>query len=362
MSERKYFLGFQQVKGVGPVRTQALIDVFGSLKRAWQADPASLSRAGFDARTAQNYREIRQRIDLDAELARLDKLGIALLTWDDADYPVNLTMLRRVNLAPPVLFLRGTLLAEDEWSVAIVGSRSASTYGRAVTASITGDLARNGLTIISGLARGIDAEAHQAALDAGGRTIAVLPCGLDSIYPPEHRQLAAKIVRNGALISIFPIGTQPDRLKFPVRNQVMSGLAKGVLVAEAADKSGALITAEAALEQGREIFAIPGNITSRSSMGVNRLIQDGAHPVIGADDVMNVLRFERQIAFQEARRELPDLSEIEHRLYNLLTDSPVHIDQITRETGLDSATVSSGLMLLQLKGLIRDAGGKTFNK
>lgn len=362
MSERKYWLGFSQVKGIGPRRTQALIDNFGTLAEAWRADDTALERAGLDQRALQNLKEIRKQIDLEAEIARLDKLGIALITWDDPEYPANLTALKDTGEAPPVLFVRGTLLDRDEWSIAVVGSRAASAYGKAVTESITRDLAGNGITIISGLARGIDSEAHQATLEAGGRTIAVLACGLDRIYPPENRQLAAKIMRQGALVSSFPVGSEPDGMKFPVRNRIMSGLAKGVLVTEAADKSGALITAEAALDQGREVFAVPGNITSRSSMGVNRLIQDGAHPVMSADDIMAVLSYERQVTFAEARKSLPEMSDIEKIILEYLAEDPVHIDQIARDTQLSITEVSSGLTLLQLKGLVKDMGGRIFTR
>jgi DNA processing protein len=243
MTERQFWVGFNKVAGVGPVRVRQLLEHFGTLSSAWVADAAELAQAGLDQRSVKNLLVARQHFDLNAEMARLDKLGIAVITWEDDIYPRLLGQLREIDEAPPILYMRGTLQDADEWSLAIVGTRSISAYGRQVTHRLATELAANGLTIISGLARGVDAEAHTATLDAGGRTIAVLGCGLDTIYPPEHRQLAARIIHNGALISPFPIGTLPEGKNFAPRNRVLSGMARGVLVTEASDKSGAMLTA-----------------------------------------------------------------------------------------------------------------------
>src|SRR5687767_2463543 len=285
MNERQYWVAFNQVPGIGPVRVRRLLETFGTLSEAWRAPEKVLQEAGVDRRTMDNLREIRQRIDPDVEFARLDKLGIAVMTWEDELYPPLLAELRATDQAVPVLFVRGTLLESDIWSLAVVGTRSISAYGRQVTHRLASDLAANGLTIVSGLARGVDAEAHTAALDVGGRTIAVMGCGLDTIYPPENRQLAARIVRQGALISPFSLGTAPEAKNFAPRNRLLSGISRGVLVTEAGETSGALTTANYALEQGREVFAVPGNITAQGSNGTNRLLQDGAHPVTSADDI-----------------------------------------------------------------------------
>ncbi|GAB4477573.1 MAG: DNA-processing protein DprA [Anaerolineae bacterium] len=360
MSERQYWLGFNLVKGVGPARVARLLEVFGSLREAWHANPAALAGAGLDQRTLESFEQTRRRFDLGAELARLDRLGIALFTWDDPEYPVLLSQLRLIDQAPPVLYVRGTLLETDEWAITVVGTRSVSAYGRQVTHQLAADMAASGLTIVSGLARGVDAVAHQAALEAGGRTIALLPCGLDQIYPPEHRSLAARIMRSGALISIFPLGTTPDAHKFPIRNRVMSGLGRGVLVTEAGDKSGALLTAGYALEQGREVFAVPGNITTRSSMGVNRLIQDGAHPVLSAQDIFEVLKLEHVAEYAAAREELPDLSADERRVLECLSADPRHVDELARMCALPVSQVTGALTLLALKGMIREVGVMTY--
>lgn len=356
MRERDYWVAFSLVKGIGPVRFRQLLSGFGSLSEAWKAPTASLRSAGLDRRAVASIEETRRRINPAAELARLDHLGIAILTWEDELYPALLTPLREISHAPPVLYLRGTLDPSDEWAVTIVGTRSVSAYGRQVTHQIASELAASGLTIVSGLARGVDAEAHQAALAAGGRTIAVLACGLDTIYPPEHRQLAAQIIQRGALMSPFPLGTQPVGGNFSARNRVLSGLARGVLVTEAGDKSGALITAGHALEQGREVFAVPGNITAHNSAGTNHLIQDGAHPVLSARDVLDVLNLDRVVEFSEARQALPDMSGDEQTVLDVLSADPVHIDEIVHRAGLAASVVSSALITLELKGLARSVG------
>ncbi len=360
MSERQYWVGFNYVRGVGPAGVRLLLQHFGSLREAWHAPREALLNAGLGRRACDNLLQLRQRLDLEAELARLDRLGVAVLTWDDAEYPVLLAQLRAIDHAPPVLYLRGTLTETDEWALAVVGTRAVTPYGRQVVHQLVTELAANGLTIVSGLARGLDSDAHRAALEVGGRTIAVLPCGLDMIYPPEHRQLAAEIIRHGALVTIFPPGTQPLRVNFSPRNRVISGLARGVLVVEAGEKSGALITASHALEQGREVFAVPGNITAQGSTGTNRLIQDGAHPVISAQDVLSVLNLERVAEYTSARRVLAPMSDVEQQVLEGLSAEPLHVDELTRRIGLTVAAVSSALATLELKGMVRQVGPMTY--
>lgn len=360
MPERRYWIGFSLVKGIGPVRVRYLLERFGSLGEAWHADSSSLAAAGLDRRTMDSLLETRRRVDLEVELARLDKLGIAVLTWDDDDYPPLLKQLRAIDQAPPVLYLRGSLSETDEWSLAIVGTRTASPYGLQITYQLARDLSANGLTIVSGLALGVDAEAHQAALDLGRRTIAVLPCGLHTIYPPKHRLLASKIVQHGALMTIFPLGTRPEAKNFAPRNRVLSGLARGVLVTEAGQKSGALLTAGYALEQGRDVFAVPGNITAQGSAGVNRLIQDGAHPVLSAQDVLSVLNLEQIADFADARATLPDMSQDERLVLEQLSAEPLHIDEIAQHCSLPIQTINGVLTMLELKGLVRQVGAMTY--
>lgn len=360
MSERQYWLGFNLVAGVGPKRTKKLLERFGTLGEAWKAAPEALAEAELDARAIENFAEVRRKVDLSRELARLDGLGIGLITWEDRDYPRLLGALKTIEQAPPLLYVRGSLLAADEWAVAVVGTRSATPYGRQVTHHIARELAVSNLTIVSGLARGIDTEAHQAALEMGGRTIAVLPGGLDDIYPPENRGLAERITRQGALLTTYPLGTHAERKNFGPRNALISGLGRGTVVTEAGLKSGAMWTASAALEQGREVFAVPGNITAQGSAGTNRLIQDGAHPVLAAQDILDALQLEHVTQYAEARATLPEVSGDEQTIVGLLSAEPLHIDEIARQCDLPVARISSALTMLELKGLIRQVGRMTY--
>lgn len=360
--ERQYWIGFNLVRGVGPVRTRRLLERFGALSEAWHAPVSSLAEAGLDRRAVESLKETRRRVDLAAELARLDKLGIAILTWEDKDYPALLKQLQAIDQAPPLLYMRGSLSSSDEWALAVVGTRTASAYGRQVAHRLTRELAANGLVIISGLARGIDAEAHRAALDVGQRTIAVLPCGLDTIYPPENRLLAAEIIRHGAVMSIFPLGAKPERRRFAPRNQLMSGLARGVLVIEAGEKSGALLTATSAAEQGREVFAVPGNITARGSNGTNQLIREGATPVTSAEDVLMALELEHIAQYTDARTALPEMSDDERQVLNHLSGEALHVDELAQRCGLPIQTVNSVLTMLELKGTVRQVGPMIYAK
>src|SRR3989338_622577 len=241
----RYWIGFNLVRGVGPAKVRRLIDHFGDLEAAWSARSDELRAAGLDQRALDNLLALRQSSALDHMLERLARSPVQVLTWDSPDYPRNL-----VNIAqpPPVLYVQGALVPGDEWAVALVGTRRATPYGREVARELGGGLAANGVTVVSGLARGIDAEAHRAALEAGGRTIAVLGSGLDHIYPPEHSAPAEAIGHAGALVSDYPLGTEPDSSNFPPRNRIISGLSKAVVIVEAGDDSGALITADFAAE------------------------------------------------------------------------------------------------------------------
>jgi DNA processing protein len=241
----------------------------------------------------------------------------------------------------------------------MVGTRRASAYGREAARVLAGDLARAGVTIISGLARGIDAQVHRAALDAGGRTIAVLGSGVDIIYPWENSKLAQEIVAHGALISEYALGTPPEASNFPPRNRIISGLSRGVIVVEAGEQSGALITADFAADQGRDVFAVPGSIFHRGSQGTNRLIRDGAHPVLSANDVLEALNMTTVAQHVEAQMLLPT-DATEALLLQYLDQEPMHVDEVGRATGLPIATVSSTLALMELKGLVRQVGGMNY--
>ena len=282
-------------------------------------------------------------------MARLERAGVQVLTWEDPDYPRRL---RHIYNPPPVLYVKGTLTPQDEWAVAVVGTRRPTAYGREAARVLAAGLARHHVTVVSGLAVGIDAEAHRAALEAGGRTIAVLGSGFRHLYPARHRDLARRITQQGAVISEYPLDVRPEPANFPPRNRIISGLSLGVVVVEAGKTSGALITARFAAEQGREVFAVPGPIFNRPSEGPNRLIQEGAIPVTSVDDILEALDLTQLAEHQEARLTIPT-SDLEDRILACLREAPLHVDEIVRQTHLDASQVMSTLTLMELKGLVR---------
>ena len=350
MQELGYWLAFDRVPHIGRARFEKLEAYFGTLEAAWRAGEAELKAAGLDARSVQAIGRLRPAINPDQELDRLDKLGIKGLTWYDADYP---SRLKETYDRPPVLYLKGELLAADQWSVAVVGTRRATSYGRQTTEYLVEGLVASGLTVVSGLAKGIDTLAHQAALRSGGRTIAVLPCPVNEVYPASNRALAERLQTQGALLSDYPPGTHMSKDSFWRRNRVIAGMTLGTVVVEAPEGSGALITARLALEENREVFAVPGGIFSPMSRGTNGLIRAaGAKLVTCVDDILNELemaRAPRQLEFAQA---LPE-DETERSILQLLTGDPQHVDEIIRRTGYAVATVSSALAMLELKGMAR---------
>ncbi|GAB4575062.1 MAG: DNA-processing protein DprA [Anaerolineae bacterium] len=356
MNTRAYWIGFNHVAGIGPQRLKRLQEHFQSLDAAWHASAEELRRAGLDRRSIENLVATRATLDLAAIQTQLDDLGVAVLTLEDPDYP---SLLRELPDAPPVLYIRGTLTAADAWAVAIVGTRKASQLGRNMAHQLGRELAEQGITVISGLALGIDAAAHRGALEGGGRTIAVLPCGIDVIYPPQHRNLAAEIANQGALLTEFPPGTQAESKNFAPRNRLISGLALGVVVAEAPEKSGALLTADSAAEQGREVFAVPGPPASPLNRGANRLIQEGAKLVMTVDDILEELNLTRNTPQTRAVvQELAPENDLERCILEALQSTPtaLHIDELCRHCGRPVAEVSGTLMLMELKGMVQQAG------
>jgi len=354
--DKRYWVGFNLVKGIGAVRLQALRDHFSDLAVAWQAPTDALQAAGLSPKLAERVTQVRASVDLDKYMAQLAAQNITILTWEDELYPPRL---KEIDQPPPILYVRGALTIEDFWAVAVVGTRRVSAYGRQVTEELASFLAANGVTVISGLARGVDAIAHQSALKNGGRTIAVLGCGVDRVYPPEHGQLAEKMMANGALVSDYAPGTPPDASNFPPRNRIISGLSMATVVVEAGETSGALITAQFAVDQGREVFAVPGNILAPQSKGTNRLIAQGARPMLSARDLLDVLNLTRVTEQSAVRKVLPG-DEIETQLMDVLTHEPTHIDEIRNQTGLPIERVSATLVMMELKGLVRQVGGTTY--
>ncbi len=352
MKDLRFWIGFTLVRGIGAVRFQRLLDTFGDAETAWKAAPSALAEAGLGPKILERLLQVRQESNLDRIVEQIQSQRIQVLTWLDEAYPERL---RGIDQPPPVLYLRGELASEDAWAVALVGTRRVTSYGRQVTEEIASLLVANGLTVVSGLARGVDALAHQIALQAGGRTLAVLGSGVDRIYPPEHRALAERIQANGAILSDYVPGTPPESRNFPPRNRIISGLSMAVVVVEAGETSGALITAEFAAEQGREVFAVPGNIFAPQSKGTNKLIQLGALPLLNAGDIMQTLNLSQAGQQKAARKALP-ANAVETQVLELLSEQPTHVDEICQQTGLAVEKVSAALVLMELKGMVRQVG------
>lgn len=347
-------LGFSRVPGIGPRRLTRLLQYFGNIGEAWVADEGRLAQAGLDRRLRQRLVKLRRELDLARELERVHACGATLVTLLDEDYPEPV---RNLPDPPLVLYIKGTLLPDDRNALAVVGTRKANDYGREVAGRLAQDLARHRITVVSGMAYGVDAAAHRGALKAGGRTLAVLGCGVDVVYPRAHRQLAREISEQGALISEYPPGSLPEGRNFPRRNRIISGLSLGVLVVQAPELSGAIVTANLAAEQGREVFAVPGNILDRANDGCHRLIQDGAKLVTSVGDVLEELNvaWTRVEAAAVTKRVVP-ANESEAGLLAHLGADPTHVDDLARECRLPVAKVSSTLTILELRGLVRKVG------
>ena len=368
------WIALTSVEGVGSVAFRNLLSVYGSPRRVFEAALPELEQAaGLNHKTARNIKEFRGWERARAELARAEREGVSIVTCRDPAYPERL---RRIYDPPPLLYIKGRLDAA-EIPVAVVGSRNASPYGRYVTERLCRELPQRGVTVVSGLARGIDTCAHRGALAGRGRTIAVMGCGIDVVYPPENRKLHGEIASSGAVVTEFPFGTEPDRPHFPARNRIISGLSLGVLIVEAGEKSGSLITARCALDQNREVFAVPGSIDLPGSRGVNRLLRQGAKLVENVEDILEEIlpQIERPTAARpDATEEIPAraegapagtpgleaLTDQESRLLRFVTETPQDADTLINRTGLAAAEALSLLLSLELKGYIRQLPGKRF--
>lgn len=368
------WVALKSVEGVGSVAFRNLLAVYGSPRRVFEAALPELEQAaGLNHKTARNIKDFRGWEQARAELARAEREGVSIVTCEDPAYPERL---RRIYDPPPLLYIKGSLDAADI-PVAVVGSRNASPYGRYVTEKLCRELAQRGATVVSGLARGIDTCAHRGALAARGRTIAVMGCGIDVIYPPENRKLHGEIASNGAVVTEFAFGTEPDRPHFPARNRIISGLSLGVLIVEAGEKSGSLITARCALEQNREVFAVPGSIDLPGSRGTNRLLRQGAKLVESAEDILEEIlpqlerppaarpngtegRVARTESAQQDRPGREALTDNESRLLGLITEKPQDADTLITRTGLAAAEALSLLLSLEVKGYIVQLPGKRF--
>ena len=389
-----YWLALRRVHGVGPRTCKLLIEKFGTPEKIFQLNSEEIAAAGVPRNTARSITEFRDFEAIEKELCELPNIGARLVKWSDADYPSNL---RQIADPPPFLFVRGPAQLTDTNCIAVVGARAASDIGRRMAQRLGLELAAKGFTVVSGLARGIDGEAHQGALDAHGKTLAVLGCGVDVIYPAEHRKLAEAIIAGGgALISELPIGAQPLAENFPTRNRILSGLCLGVVIVEAAEKSGSLITARMALEQDRQVFAVPGSPLSGKTRGSNRLLKEGAKLVECVEDVIEELapqmigrprvaertpvtpiepvptpptsntsaRAEVAQLFQgseDAKSTEGPVDSFTTILNNLKESERLHVDSIIESSGLNAQTVLRLLLELELEGRVTQHPGKLFS-
>ncbi|WP_028307344.1 DNA-processing protein DprA [Desulfitibacter alkalitolerans] len=358
MENRLYYLGFSKIRGIGPARLERLITYFGDPKKAWEADPVEWTKAlGGYAKVSEEFSKTRDKLNLKEYHEFVLSKGIEYITIDDDRYP---SLLKQIHDPPFILFYKG-LLKGHALNIAIVGSRNCSNYGKEVTKYLAIKLAQKGINVISGMARGIDSHAHLGALSTGGYTTAVLGSGLDVIYPPENKGMFNKIIQNGLVISEYPPGVGPEAANFPARNRLISGLSQGVIVVEAAAKSGSLITVDFALEQGRDVFAVPGNITSKNSRGTNNLLKQGAKIITDIDSVLEEYigcwNTESESSLHNHGHKIP-LSKEEELVLNLINDNPVEIEFLCAKTGLKPDELNSLLTLLEVKGLINQVCGK----
>ncbi|NPV25909.1 MAG: DNA-protecting protein DprA [Firmicutes bacterium] len=356
-----YWVALHQVPGIGARRFKQLVDYFGSAYAVWQAGESALRLVpGIPPTLVESLLKHRSQINPEQKLEEALTRGFSVLSLADPDYPANL---RTIYDPPPVLYVKGQIRPEDSQALAIVGSRKATPYGKAVAEKLGEELAAAGFCIISGLARGIDTCSHVGALRGSGRTIAVLGSGLDIVYPRENLRLFEKIVEHGAVISEFPVGTPPEPVNFPSRNRIISGLARGVIVVEATKNSGALITSDFALEQGRDVFAVPGPITSRYSVGTNRLIKQGAKLIESVEDVLE--EYVMPTLFSQVDtttgKEIPvKLTQEEQELLENISFEPITKEKLIILTGKSSQEVSTRLMFLELKGMVRQLPGQLY--
>ena len=358
MSDIRYWVALSMVYDVGPVTGRKLLAAFGSPENVFQANTDDLlSLKGISRERAGHIRKFCQWDEIEKYLGVMETKGIAAVPYQDNRYP---EVLKNIEDAPLVLYMKGAYHPDDRFAIGVVGSRKHTAYGESVTQRIAGELSAAGFTVISGLARGIDTLSHKSALAAGGRTIAVLGSGPDVYYPAENRGLTERIASSGCVMSEFLPGTMPNKENFPRRNRLISGLSLGILVVEATDNSGSLITAGYALEQNKEVFAVPGNITSRNSEGTNKLIKQGAKIVLHTDDIIEELAPVLKGYIRTKQKESVPLLGEEDRLCMMLSREPKHVDLISRESGLSVNQLLNLLLSLELKGIVKQASGKRF--
>jgi len=361
MDDWFFWLALSFVPGVGRVTYSRLINQFNSPRLVLEAPIEKLKKC-VNEKVARAIKNFSHKDRVEKELSLMKRFQVSLVTLKDNNYPKNLA---HIYDPPPFLYMKGKLKEEDKISIAIVGSRLSTNYGRSVAERISRELTKQGITIISGMARGIDSSAHKGALSANGRTIAVMGCGLDVMYPPENSKLYQQIVSKGAVVSEFPMSTPPEGSNFPTRNRIISGISLGVAIIEASSSSGSLITARLALEQGREVFAVPGMVNYATSKGTHRLIKDGAKLIENASDILDEILPQCSSPDNTSRannlsEKLSDLSPEAKSIFKFLDKEPIHIDAVIKKSGLSIGLISSILLDLELKGIVEQSPGKMF--
>lgn len=360
--EKKYWLGFSFFPGIGPLRFKLLLDYFGSAKRAWQARESELKEIGLGEGLVKKFLAFRNSFSLISCINSLNQKGIRVVTFLDKEYP---PLLKETEGAPFLLYVRGDLAFEKlSPCIAVVGTRKVSNYGKEVTAKLVRELVEAGITIVSGMAYGVDTVAHQTAITYGGKTIAVLGCGIDIIHPPSNTNLYWQIVKKyGVIISEFPPGVRVGKGLFPARNRIISGLSLGVVVTEGAEDSGALITARYAAEQGREVFAIPGPITSSLSKGPLKLLREGAKLVSEADDILEELKIERKkLTSSPQNQKTENLSKEERKILELLQNESLSFDEMVKKSQIPAGKLGSFLTLLEMKNVIKKSDNGIYQR
>ena len=349
VEERLAVWALAGIGGLGPAGIKTLLEEFGSAAEVFGSGAGRLRELTVGRRLIERLAAVKDWDEIGRKFQRSFPPGADFVCYSEESYPERL---RNIADPPPFLYYKGNLSCFRGPTLAVVGSRRPTDYGKRMAARLTTDLVSSGITIVSGLAFGIDATTHQAALENGGRTAAVFACGLEHIYPPGHASLALRIEKSGCLLSEFPKGTKPERYNFPIRNRIISGLSDGVVVVEASARSGALVTARLALEQGREVFAVPGRADSELSYGANDLIKQGATPATSADDIVSAFGWQKSEGVSKASLDLSQLDRAERSLYETLSIQPIHVDELGRKSGLGPARTTELLLNLEIKGFI----------